>query len=551
MKRLVLLITLAVLLVAGQSYAIEQFEPVIFHNGTLFNDDGSTVTAAHYATLGMDVTITGTATVTFQARSHATETYRDIRCVNTATGAVGTSTAASGNFQCPVAGQAMVKAPVSSCSGCTVYARGRLTTAPPFPLQSSAAGGGGLTDAELRASPVPISGTVTVTDGAGAVNVIVDSSALPSGAATSALQDGIVKDGAGDTTQANVSSGRLHVDGSGVTQPISGTVTANAGTGNFTVVQGTGTNLHVVCDSGCSSSAGFADNSAFTFGTTAVSPIAGVLDDTGTNAATENSAAIARITAQKALHANLRNNSGAEIGVSAAPLRVDPTGTTTQPVSGTVTVTDGAGSLNVIVDSITAGDNNIGNVDIVTMPNVTVGTFPDNEPFNVAQINGVTPLMGNGVTGTGSQRVTVASDNTPFSVNIGTFPDNEPVNVAQMNGVAVTMGNGASGTGVQRVTIASDSTGLVTEQSATAILAGQQAVNGTAAALASNTTKEVCVKAFLANTVNVYVGPSGVTTSTGLELGPGDSYCTRVTNSNALFVIASGAGPSVSWAARN
>jgi hypothetical protein len=47
------------------------------------------------------------------------------------------------------------------------------------------------------------------------------------------------------------------------------------------------------------------------------------------------------------------------------------------------------------------------------------------------------------------------------SVTIGTFPDNEPINVAQMNGVAVTMGNGAAGTGVQRVTIASDTTGVV------------------------------------------------------------------------------------------
>lgn len=69
--------------------------------------------------------------------------------------------------------------------------------------------------------PLTVDGTVTVTDGAGALNVIVDSSALPSGAATSANQDGIVRDGTGDTTQANVSSGRLHVDGSGVTQPIS------------------------------------------------------------------------------------------------------------------------------------------------------------------------------------------------------------------------------------------------------------------------------------------------------------------------------------------
>jgi len=40
-----------------------------------------------------------------------------------------------------------------------------------------------------------------------------------------------------------------------------------------------------------------------------------------------------------------------------------------------------------------------------------------NTAMNIAQINGVTPLMGNGVTGTGSQRVTIASDNTAFSVN--------------------------------------------------------------------------------------------------------------------------------------
>lgn len=40
-----------------------------------------------------------------------------------------------------------------------------------------------------------------------------------------------------------------------------------------------------------------------------------------------------------------------------------------------------------------------------------------NQSVNEAQINGVTPLMGNGVTGTGSQRVTIASDNTAFAVN--------------------------------------------------------------------------------------------------------------------------------------
>lgn len=37
--------------------------------------------------------------------------------------------------------------------------------------------------------------------------------------------------------------------------------------------------------------------------------------------------------------------------------------------------------------------------------------------INVKEINAVAPLMGNGTTGTGSQRVTIASDNTAFTVN--------------------------------------------------------------------------------------------------------------------------------------
>lgn len=47
---------------------------------------------------------------------------------------------------------------------------------------------------------------------------------------------------------------------------------------------------------------------------------------------------------------------------------------------------------------------------------VNQGTSP--WVVNVSQINGVTALMGNGVTGTGSQRVTIASDNTAFQVKI-------------------------------------------------------------------------------------------------------------------------------------
>lgn len=44
-------------------------------------------------------------------------------------------------------------------------------------------------------------------------------------------------------------------------------------------------------------------------------------------------------------------------------------------------------------------------------------TIQSNASVNVAQIAGNTTLTGNGVTGTGSQRVTIASDNTAFAVN--------------------------------------------------------------------------------------------------------------------------------------
>lgn len=54
------------------------------------------------------------------------------------------------------------------------------------------------------------------------------------------------------------------------------------------------------------------------------------------------------------------------------------------------------------------------------LANVTLQTQTDTVMVggvNIKEINAVTPLMGNGTTGTGSLRVTIASDNTAFSVN--------------------------------------------------------------------------------------------------------------------------------------
>lgn len=122
-------------------------------------------------------------------------------------------------------------------------------------------------------------------------------------------------------------------------------------------------------------------------------PVTGALDIKGT----------LTIAANSSINVNQWGGTGTTLGqkamASSVPVviasdqsGVPVTGTfwqATQPVSGTVTANAGTGTFNIQA----------------------------NASVNVAQINGVTPLMGNGTTGTGSQRVTIASDNTAFAVN--------------------------------------------------------------------------------------------------------------------------------------
>lgn len=92
------------------------------------------------------------------------------------------------------------------------------------------------------------------------------------------------------------------------------------------------------------------------------------------------------------------NTAGAPIFTAAAPGSVTGSGAAGTAATGVVTV-QGIASMTKL---------------LVTPDSVAL---PANQSVNVSQINGVTPLMGNGVTGTGSPRVTISSDNTAFAVN--------------------------------------------------------------------------------------------------------------------------------------
>lgn len=220
------------------------------------------------------------------------------------------------------------------------------------------------------------------------------------------------------TVQGITSMTPLKVDGSGVTQPVSGTVTANIGTtngllldatytgrmpagaspangesntstslsriggynfifngttwdrwtgavtgsGNFTVAQGTGTNLHMVCDSGCSSSTAPADNSAFTAGTTSSSPISAFFHST-IDTVTDGRIAAVGMDSKRNLFNSIRDAAGNNRGVN-----------------------------------VTAANALVVDGSAVT------------QPVNESQINGVTVSMNTGVSDTGTQRVALSYD---------------------------------------------------------------------------------------------------------------------------------------------
>lgn len=191
---------------------------------------------------------------------------------------------------------------------------------------------------------------------------------LPSGAATSAKQPALGTAGSASadvlTVQGVTSMTPLLVNGSGSTQPVSGTVTANAGT-----------NLNT---------------SALAL-------------ESGGNLAT-----LAGGVAASVYQENIKQVNGVTVLTGAGA-----TGTGSQRITVAQDTTTVAGSAPGTAGSASANVITVQGVASMTKLLVT----PDaNSAINLAQIAATTTLVGNGVAGNGAQRVTVASDNTPFQV---------------------------------------------------------------------------------------------------------------------------------------
>ncbi len=227
--------------------------------------------------------------------------------------------------------------------------------------------------------------------------------------------------------------------------------------------------------------------------------ISGVFDDTSPTALTEDRFGFLRVSANRNLYNTIRDAAGNERGanvdassrLTTAPSLVSGSVASGAVASGAIAsgafasgaVASGAyasGSiasgamvdLGAIADSAaTAGgtgslsaklrlmttqldtlNTNVSS-SIPTGTN-TIGALVANQSVNVAQINGVTPLMGNGATGTGSPRVTIASDNSPVAgMAVGATGSAVPAN-------AHYMGAASGATGLLTGTIACDQTAI-------------------------------------------------------------------------------------------
>lgn len=184
-----------------------------------------------------------------------------------------------------------------------------------------------------------------------------------------------------------------------------------------------------------------ADEAAFTEGTTQFTPIGGEFK-TSPTALTTGQAGVASLTAHRAIMVNLQTAAGAEIGTSGSPVRVDPTGTTTQPVSGTFWQTTQPVSIAATVTVTGTVTANIGTTNGLALDatltggsqqvqgNIASGATDSGNPVKVGGVQHTTlPTLTDGqrgdlqVTTHGSLLVTLMGNNSTTPLSTATDAD--------------------------------------------------------------------------------------------------------------------------------
>lgn len=181
-----------------------EYQEMLLQNAATATGQGQVLAVDRYTAVALDVTITNSATVSFEGSGLGT-TATAVTCVATSntSGTLVTSTTSSGLFQCNVAGLRAFQARISSYASGSVTVFARATTA--MLGKKGGGGSGSLTVQEQDGTPL-VSGvsTIQVTNGSltdngggnitiatsGASNVTIGSSTVTGGTASSFLYVG-------------------------------------------------------------------------------------------------------------------------------------------------------------------------------------------------------------------------------------------------------------------------------------------------------------------------------------------------------------------------
>lgn len=242
---------------------------------------------------------------------------------------------------------------------------------------------------------------------------------------------------------------------------------------------------------------GTTDESTFTAGASTFTSSGGVYNDSVANL-TAGQQGAQRLTIARAIHINLRNVTGTEVGTSGAPLQVSLANTAANAsavkVDGSAVIQPVSLTSTTITGTVAATQSGTWNIATVTAVTAITNALPAG-----------TNVIGHVIADTGSTTAVT-----------GTVATSEVAPTTVFNGKTT-------------VTTA-----------------------GTRVVLASSTTvKSVTIKALAANTGTIYVGNSTVASTNGLQLAAGDTVSLDVSNLNTVNIDSSVNGEGVSYLAVN
>lgn len=222
-------------------------------------------------------------------------------------------------------------------------------------------------------------------------------------------------------------------------------------------------------------------------------------------------------------------------------------------------VSDKNSATNGLVFQWSADGTNIGDTDVFSYYTANGGTnYTPNPSFHYVRMvytNGAVAqgsfslqtILRRGMTGGSFHRIDSTLKDDADARLVMSVPKLKTAANTYVSQTATTAGNA-------KVSIEEIESGVIIPvnlQSSASIYNGSKtAPTGTAEAIATTQTiKSVTVKALSTNTVAIYVGATGVTTSTGVELLSGESVSLDIDNLSKVFVIGGSASQVVRYIA--